>query len=182
MTLDEFWDHIQKSKRKDPDAHAERLEQRLAKLPPDEILDFGHWWELMMGEAYHWNLWGAAYLINGGCSDDGFEYFCRWLVLRGRDVFQAAVTNPDTLANVVHPDDGDVECGCSPAQGAWFTATKTEPDDAGYEAYSSAERARHPNSPRYPELGAGWDFDDDAEMRKRLPHLSALYMDGGAGE
>ncbi len=182
MTLDEFWDHIQKSKRKDPDAHAERLEQRLTKLPPDEILDFNHWWELMMGEAYNWNLWGAAYLINGGCSDDGFEYFCRWLVLRGRDVFQTAVTAPDTLADVVDPDDVAVECGCSPAQSAWFTATKTEQDDTGYEAYSAAERARHPNSPRHPELGASWDFDNDAEMRKRLPRLSALYMDRGAGE
>ena len=31
MTLDEFWEHIQKSKRADPDAHAERIEKRLAK-------------------------------------------------------------------------------------------------------------------------------------------------------
>ena len=54
----------------------------------------------MLAEAYHWDLWGAAYLINGGCSDDGFEYFRRWLVLQGRDVFQAAVSNPDTLAEV----------------------------------------------------------------------------------
>ncbi len=181
MTLDEFWEHIQKSKRKDPDAHAERLEARLAKLKTDDILDFGHWWDRMMGEAYHWNLWGAAYIINGGCSDDGFEYFCRWLILQGRDVFQTAVTNPDSLAGLkVEPDEA--ECECYPAMNAWFAATKTKQDDAGYAAHRAAEQARHPDRQPYPELGDGWDFDDDEEMKKRLPRLSALYADGGDDE
>jgi hypothetical protein len=178
MTLDEFWEHIDKSKRKDPDAHAERLTKRLAKLKPDEILDFTHWWDLMMREAYTWNLWGAAYLINGGCSDDGFHYFCNWLVLRGRDVFQAAVSNPDTLADVIDPDEGEVEWDGSPGRNAWFAATKTKRDDAGYAALEAADAARHPNQQRYPELGEGWDFGDDEEMRKRIPRLSALYIDG----
>jgi len=180
MTLDEFWDHIQKSKRKDPDAHAERLEARLTKLKPDDILDFGHWWHLMMCEAYSWNLWGAAYIINGGCSDDGFEYFCRWLVLKGRDVFQTAVTNPDALADVVDPDAEFTECECYPGTNAWFAATGTKSNDAGYAAFDAAEQARHPGRQAYPDLGTGWDFDDDEEMRKRYPRLWALYTDGDA--
>ncbi len=181
MTLDGFWEHIQKCKRKDPEAHAERLEARLSKLKPDDILDFGHWWHRMMCEAYNRNLWGAAYLINGGCSNDGFEYFCRWLILRGRDVFQAAVTDPDTLAALrVEPDEA--ECECYPTLVAWFAATKTKENDAGYDAYNAAEQARHPGRRPYPDLGDGWDFDDDAEMRKRLPRLSALYMDREGGE
>jgi len=53
-----------------------------------------------LNEAYTWDLWGAAYLINGGCSDDGFEYFRRWLVSRGRDIYAAALANPDSLANL----------------------------------------------------------------------------------
>ncbi|QJX00004.1 DUF4240 domain-containing protein [Frigoriglobus tundricola] len=181
MTLDEFWDHIQKSKRKDPDAHAERLEARLAKLKPDHILDFSHWWHVMMCEAYSWNLWGAAYLINGGCSDDGFHYFCNWLILKGRDVFQAAVTNPDTLADVVDPDAEFTECGWDPGANAWFTATKTKSDDAGYAAFGAAEQARHPGRRPYPDLGIEWDHDDEEEMGKRYPRLSALYTDGDAG-
>ena len=181
MTLDEFWEHIQKSKRKDPEAHAEKLTARLSKLKPDEIIDFGHWWDAMKREAYHWNLWGAAYLINGGCSDDGFIDFRSWLVLRGRDVFQAAVTDPDTLAALrVEPDEA--ECECYPAMRAWFTATKTEENDAGYDAYNAAEQARHPGREPVPELGDGWDFEDDAEMRKRYPRLSALYTDREGGE
>jgi hypothetical protein len=175
MTLDEFWEHIQKSKRKDAHAHAERLEKRLAKLRPNDIVDFGHWWHMMMCEAHNWNLWGAAYIINGGCSDDGFEYFCRWLILQGRDTFQTAVNNPDSLADVVDPDDGDIECECYPAMNAWFTATGAGEDEDKYDRFNAAEKAQYPKSPRYPDLGTGWDFDDDQEMKKRYPRLFKLY-------
>ncbi|MCI0703592.1 MAG: DUF4240 domain-containing protein, partial [Planctomycetia bacterium] len=120
MTLDQFWDHIRLSKRKDPDEHGERLKARLTKLKPEEIIDFIHWWDTMIREAYDWNLWGAAYLINGGCSDDGFHYFCSWLVMQGRDVFQAALTNPDSLADLVDSDGNEVEWYGSPGVDAWF--------------------------------------------------------------
>jgi hypothetical protein len=178
MTLDEFWEHIHKSKRKDSAAHVKRLIARLAKLKPDEVLDFDHWWHLMMGEAYNWNLWGAAYLINGGCSDDGFEYFRDWLILQGRDTFQAALTNPDTLADVTDPARDDYECECYPGTDAWFAAVGADPDDDGYAAFHAAREARHPGrSTRLApfedgqELGEGWDFDDADEMKKRYPKL-----------
>ena len=175
MTLDEFWEHIHKSKRKDPNAHVEKLDARLAKLKPDEIIDFIHWWDTMIREAYSWELWGAAYLINGGCSDDGFHYFCQWLVLRGRDTFQAAVAKPDSLADVVDPDEGDVESGGTPGPDAWFAATKRKPTAKSYEALRAAEIARHGPVPNMPDLGDDWDFDDDKEMKKRYPRLFKMY-------
>ena len=51
MTLDEFWEHIRTTKRKDPDAHAERLTRRLAKLSAEDVVDFQYWWDRMMTEA-----------------------------------------------------------------------------------------------------------------------------------
>ena len=50
-----------------------------------------------------------AYLINGGCSDDGFAYFRSWLISRGRAAYAAAVRNPDSLAGLVDPDRDDYE-------------------------------------------------------------------------
>src|SRR5262245_32845411 len=122
MTRDEFWEHIRASKRKDPDGHVERLTKRLTKLPVEEIIDFEHWWETACAEAYFWDLWGAAYTINGGCSDDGFIDFRTWLVLQGREVFEAAVKHPDSLSDVVDGED-EVECQCYPASDAWFAVT-----------------------------------------------------------
>ncbi len=39
MTLREFWDHIEKTKRREPDEHFERLVGRLAKLRVVDIVD-----------------------------------------------------------------------------------------------------------------------------------------------
>jgi hypothetical protein len=179
MTVDEFWGHIRATRRVDPEAHAERLVRRLAKRPEPEILDFDRQWDARLAEAYRWDLWGAAYLINGGASDDGFEYFCRWLVLQGRKVFEAAVADPDSLAGVLGPDADEVECECYPGADAWFAATRTEPDDAGYAALHAALRARPSRAavPRKPR-GRRWDFDDDAQVRRRLPRLAARFLDG----
>src|SRR5262249_21536169 len=98
-------------------------------------------------------------------------------ILQGRDVYQKAVTKPDSLADHMDPDDGDVEWDGSPGRDAWFTVTKTKDNDAGYRKLDAAERARYGDTPPMPDLGDGWDFDDEAEMRKRLPRLTALYWD-----
>ena len=107
MTLKEFWEHIEKSRRRDADEHEERLVARLAKRPVNDILDFAHIWDEMLYRTYTWNLWGAAYLINGGCSDDGFRDFRVWLVGRGRHAYEHALKNPDSLADILDGDPVD---------------------------------------------------------------------------
>jgi hypothetical protein len=49
--------------------------------------------------AYKNKLWAAAYVINGGCSDDGFEDFRGWLIAQGKDVYLNALSNPVSLAH-----------------------------------------------------------------------------------
>lgn len=176
MTLNEFWEHIQKTRRKDPDVHAERLVARLAKLSVAKIVAFDHRWNELHRAAYNWNLWGAAYLFQGGCSDDGFEYFRDWLLLQGRAVYEAALKDPDSLADVVSPDDVSAgEASAYPGRDAWFRKTGTERDEEGYEAWEAVYRAKHPETPRLPPLRGRWDHDSDRQMKKRLPRLWALY-------
>jgi hypothetical protein len=55
----------------------------------------------LVDEAYRWDLWGAADLINRGCSDDGFQDFRGWLIAQGQDVYRNALEDPDSLAD--HP-------------------------------------------------------------------------------
>ena len=48
---------------------------------------------------YH--LWRAAdILMNGRCSTDSFHYFQMWLVGLGREAYNAAIADPDSLATV----------------------------------------------------------------------------------
>ncbi|CAO0826683.1 hypothetical protein SMICM17S_03662 [Streptomyces microflavus] len=56
----------------------------LAALEPAEIIDFAVTAYEVTASAYRWPLWNAAYLIEGGCGDDGFMDFRDGLVLLGR--------------------------------------------------------------------------------------------------
>ena len=120
-------------------------------------------------QGYGWPLWGAAYLLNGGCGDDGFDDFRGWLVTRGRAVFEAALADPDSLADVVTTDELS-EVACEDVLGAAWEAHQQL---TGRNLPAGSARA-----PR-PELGEGWDFDDDAEMRRRYPRISALVDRAG---
>jgi len=53
-------------------------------------------------DAYTWDLWVVAWLCAGGlCSDDGFEYFRWWLISRGRQLYERAVSDPDSLVDTL---------------------------------------------------------------------------------
>lgn len=52
-----------------------------------------------MDLAYSWDLWGAAYVIHGGCGDDTFVDFRASLISRGRSVFVKATSSPEALAD-----------------------------------------------------------------------------------
>jgi hypothetical protein len=123
-----------------------------------------------MADAHTWNLWGAAYLINGGCSDDGFVYFCAWLIGRGRAVYEAAVADPDTLADVVE----EVGYGEYELEMLMGVATPAYEEMTGEPMPKTG--VRWPSNPK----GREWDFEDDAKMRRRLPRLWARQ--GGEDE
>ena len=40
-------------------------------------------------------------IINGCCTDDGFDYFRSWLISAGRTVYEDALYNPESLVDVV---------------------------------------------------------------------------------
>lgn len=168
MTLDEFWHHIAETQFADPDTHANNLSDRLAKLSPEDIVDFDYWWNVLHTEAYSRDLWAAAYYANGGCSDDGFIDFRNWLILRGRDAFYAVVSDPNALVDYVQGGTADCEfmCECYVAGDAWERGVG---DD--FDAYRALYAERHPVPIPVPELGENWDFEDPAQIRLRLPRF-----------
>ena len=79
---------------------AECLSEFVSQLPPEEIIAFENILGDKLNAAYRWDLWDAATLINCWCSDDGFLSFRAWLVGQGPTVYEMAVREPDTLADV----------------------------------------------------------------------------------
>lgn len=174
MTQVEFWEVIRSTRRRDATEHVERLVAKLAKRPADEIVAFGRWWARLHGKAYSWRLWAAAYLMNGGCSDDGFIDFRSWLILQGEAIYAAALKDPETLAAVrVEPDEA--ACECYPAEGAYRRATGGDADAYWRAVESKGPLALGPDEPAH----RSWDFDFDDQdlMRKRLPRLHKKFSD-----
>jgi len=104
QVLDErgiFWRLIELSRKGsegDLYVQLDNLRHRLMKLSEEGLRSFDRvFWDLM-NESYRADLWGAAYLIKGGCSDDSFDYFRAWLIMQGEQPFTEALRNPDGLA------------------------------------------------------------------------------------
>jgi hypothetical protein len=173
-----FWDLIAATKRPSEDEQNDALRDELLKLSPEEVLGFALRYEHLVDAAYRVDLWGAAYTINGGCSDDGFHYFRCWLVDQGQKVYDAALKNPDSLADVVNPDEEYESSGLDhAAQEAWLAQTGKSEDDF----YAELDRARKRGSGQDLQ-GEDWDFDDDDEVRRRFPRLAAIYCGPGGEE
>lgn len=174
MPADRFWELIDKTTAhaSDPERQAEVLRQVLRQLTVAEIEAFERAFQQQQRRAYSWDLWGAAYIMNGGASDDGFEYFQRWLVSRGRKIFEAAIANPESLADLPTSGaagDHEFEEFAAIAGGVWAEKTGTDP--------WSDPQARFPYGvvPLPPEP-AGDPFEEDADhLAKRYPKLWARF-------
>ena len=102
MTKDKFWEVIDNARAIAPALEGkplrESLYKQLLKLSPDELVGFDCAWQEYRRIANSPQLIAAACIINGGTSDDRFDYFKNWLILQGQYAFRQALQNPDTLA------------------------------------------------------------------------------------
>jgi predicted DNA-binding WGR domain protein len=164
----EFWSLIERSKKNAEDLESQimMLAEYLQKRSIDDIIAFEHILQGMLAKSYQTNLWGAAYLINGGCSDDGFDYFRGWLIAKGKDVFQNVLANPDNLSKYIHTDDFDFrEYECEIMLGVSSMAFEMKTDQSVDAFFEKINRIP------YPPIEMDWDFEDDDELKKRLPKL-----------
>lgn len=159
----------------------------LSILPAEEILAFEHRFSCLRTAVYRWDVWAAAYLIGGGCSDDRFSDFTAGLVALGREWYERAAACPDALAE--HPavraaaGSGDLDvifdenlnfAACSAYE---RLAGDT---DAYWEHWAAYADARVTTAVEgRGGMGESFDFGDDQQMRRRLPRLAALYLGPG---
>ncbi len=111
-----------------------------------------------LNAAYSWDLWGAAYVIHSGCSDDGFEYFRLWLIAQGEQVFSKALADPETLADYPGKFPEPVEC-----EALGYIAEDTYEEQTGHEMPDY----RIPPRPLEPR-GQRWEEGQENQLYPRL--------------
>jgi hypothetical protein len=162
----QFWRLIAETRSaagKDTGRQTELLKDRLTRLSPQAIIEFARIRHRLDQRAYTWSLWGAAYVIEDGCSDDCFRDFRSYIISLGRGPYENALRDPDSLASVA--ENAEV--------GDWENADNVAPD-----AYSSVTGNDFPlddsdlsGRPR----GTPFNENDAAGLARRYPRLAARF-------
>ncbi|OIK29394.1 DUF4240 domain-containing protein [Streptomyces malaysiense] len=166
MDETEFWELVDSTREAaggDPEDQAELLVDRLTRLDPERVLDFARHFEARYNRAYRWDLWGAAWVLLDGASDDAFDFFRCWLIGQGREVFEGALHDPDALAGLLgdfdEEVDGDAEELGYAADEAYEQLTGTVAADLGI-----------PPAPAEP-AGTPVDLENEALLAELYPRL-----------
>lgn len=162
MMIEQFWQFIETAKTEagpDTEARVDALRSVLSGLSATDLQAFQDHYDQQIRASYRWDLWAAAYIINGGCSDDGFRYFRDWLISEGRLVFEKALKDPDTLADLPHVDPAELESF------GYVALDLHEEKGAGRIPRSAAAEEGDP-------AGEPWEEDTVGEL---LPRLDAEY-------
>ena len=172
MDINEFWKLIDKTREAangDARKQCDLLTEELAKLPEKEIISFHKIFSDLKDKAYIGNLWDAATVIMDGCGDDGFQEFREWLVGRGKEAYENAVKDPETLVDVLEASEVVFPTLLGPA----------------IEAYEKVTGKNMPPNPRkWAELQGRptLNLDNDeaellAEISARFPRLTAKFWE-----
>lgn len=177
INKDTFWTLIAEAKARcgqDLNASAEWLEGQLVQMGPEQAQNFD---DIMHGYstlANKFGLWTAASVMLDGCSDDGFTDFCGWLIAQGKEVYLAALKDPDSLADVPLYGEGCFESLAYIGHRAYEKLT-------GKKAYDSFDRSayekRKQELAQDIEYGEGIDYPYKwSETAAYLPRLCAKYL------
>ena len=164
MNRETFWKIMLETNKEsggEPSIQQELIEKKLNEKSPDEIIEFDNIYRELINKAYDWKLWAAAYIVNGGCSDDCFMDFRGWLIAQGEEIYTKALADPDSLSELDNLEE-DMEW-----EGYGYLAFTVYEKKTGKEMPINPE-TNHPSEPK----GEQWDED---ELESLLPKLSEKH-------
>lgn len=162
MLTQQFWEIIERSRTGYVDCEDQfrKLCVLLEALAPADIVSFDTHLRTFLVLAYRWDLWAAAHIVRGGCSDEDFEAFRLWLIGQGQEAFESVLEFPDALLDYLTEEEDPV------CEALLYAAGEA------YEAVTGRgipiSEVSHPLAPD----GEPWDEDDLADL---LPELSEAF-------
>ena len=177
INKDSFWDLIHEAKNacgQNMDAMLAYLKDRLVSMGPTQAQNFHDIIHAYEDLADKFGLWDAAGIMKEyGCSDDGFIDFRAWLIAQGREVYFAALADPDSLADVVPYGDCCFEQLSYVGDYAYEQLTgKSAYDQTDWSAYEALlmkleQDIVYKDGIEFPREGA--------DLKKYLPRLCAKH-------
>lgn len=177
INKESFWDLIHEAKNacgQDMDAMLAYLKDRLVSMGPTQAQNFHDIIHAYEDLADKFGLWDAAGIMKEyGCSDDGFIDFRAWLIAQGREVYFAALADPDSLADVVPYGDCCFEQLSYVGDYAYEQLTgKSAYDQTDWSAYEALlmkleQDIVYKDGIEFPREGA--------DLKKYLPRLCAKH-------
>lgn len=170
--LDEklFWNIIEKSLNNSTNQEEQEqvLVKEIEKLTPKQMIGFRLRTDKLLYDTYNSEMWCAGYIMNGGCSDDGFEYFRNWVISRGENVYFQAKENPDSLiAEFVEGEEFyDFES-------FWYVANTAFKNKTGKDLYDFIADDFKTNEQNYPQFEFTWKEEEPNTMKLICPQLFA---------
>lgn len=137
------------------DGNCDALQRELRQLSDADLRDFLNHYHDANARAYDWKLWAAAYVLNGGCSDDAFSDFRASLISRGRVAFESALADPDSLADT------------EPGQELFYEGY----DYAVHEVATARWGELPPPAKPFPKKPSGQDWTEE-DLPRLLPRLA----------
>jgi hypothetical protein len=126
MTVDVFWKIIDEGRACAQNCRdqATKTQEILETFEPKEIAAFQQHFSNLMCESCRYDLWAVAFIVNGGCGNDGFDYFRAWLIGRGEQTFRIVLSQPERIGDFVQSElDADCEPLLYAASKAYFATT-----------------------------------------------------------
>lgn len=138
----------------------------LEKLSPKEIIGFRLRTDRLLYDTYTSEMWCAGYIMNGGCSDDGFEYFRNWVISRGKEVYYRAKENPDSLIETFAQETDFYEF-----ESFWYVALTAFEHKTGENLYDYIADDFKYCEGNYPQFEFNWEEEQPETMKAICPQL-----------
>jgi hypothetical protein len=163
MSEDDFWKLIDKSRAASNNNYQiqiSSLKTILLTLEPADIEKFDNTFTALLAASYDYKLWGASYVINGGCSDDCFDYFRQYLIGHGKEKFYQTIKDPESCASWIKSEEEENW------EGLQYPAMEAYKQKTGKEIPKTYQ----------PEFELkGKPFDEETVM-KQYPKLAKKFM------
>lgn len=179
-----FWDLIEKAKYEENPI--EWLVHSLSNHSATGVIHYELHFLQAYESSYTSRLWGAAYIILGGCSDDSFDYFRAWLISQGENIYKKTIQNPEILAKLIpkaYEEEGiipEFEDFINVGFEA-FSRVKTGKAGDSDELYHSFLEALEQFGYKSKRQDIEFDWENENDLKRLYPKLWKRFGDNPLG-